>query len=191
MATVTVFETSVPLTVPSFGVASTVTTSPLLGLNGLMVGPTQLTGTKPVARFSETDLEPTGAEALVFVWTMHVLVPRVTFQVQATETLLPSASAVVVEAVRLSFVRGEAGLKVGVVAVGALLAASSFVMVPVAMKSAPRFIPLPPDGDGLESVTVNVSFGSKVVSPQITMEMVFGSLPPPEPLNVNVPVCPM
>jgi hypothetical protein len=46
---------------------------------------------------------------------------RVTFQVQATETWSPSASLVVVEAVRLSFVCGESGLKVGVVKLGGVL----------------------------------------------------------------------
>jgi hypothetical protein len=46
----------------------------------------------------------------------------VTFHTQATETLLFSASLVVVEACRRSFVFGEAGAKVGAVAAGAWFA---------------------------------------------------------------------
>jgi hypothetical protein len=55
------------------------------------------------------------------------LIPRVTFHVQATETLLPSGSLVVVEAVSVSFVVGDAGLKLGVVALGGELTLSEKV----------------------------------------------------------------
>ena len=61
---------------------------------------------------------PAGADGLEFVWIVQMLPPRLTFQVQETETLSPSGSLVVVEAVRLSFVFGEAGLKLALVAAG-------------------------------------------------------------------------
>ena len=61
---------------------------------------------------------PAAAEALEFVWIVQMLPARLTFQVHATEMLSPSGSLVVVEAWRLSFVFGEAGLKVGTVVAG-------------------------------------------------------------------------
>jgi hypothetical protein len=120
LATVTVFDWRVPLTVPSLGVASTTTMSPLLGLIGLIVAPVQVVGTKLAFRSRVTLRTPAATKGLVFVWIVQMSPPRLTFHVQATETVLPSASAVVVEAVSRSLVLGDAGLKDGVVAVGAV-----------------------------------------------------------------------
>ena len=44
LTTVMLLDCSVPSKRPSFGVASTRTTSPLLGLSGLIIAPVQLVG---------------------------------------------------------------------------------------------------------------------------------------------------
>jgi hypothetical protein len=72
---------------------------------------------------------PGAAAELLSVLIVHVLIPRVAFHVQATETLSLSGSLVVVEACSTSFVFGEAGLKLGVVALGGELTMS--VKVPL------------------------------------------------------------
>src|SRR5688572_25280499 len=95
----------------SVGVASTVMTSPLLGLieaGGL--APMQRLGGWLALRSSETTREPAAASGLVSVLIVQVLAPRVIFQTQATETWSPSMSAVVVVACRASLVFGAAGL---------------------------------------------------------------------------------
>jgi hypothetical protein len=126
LPTVTELDARVPLTVPSFGVASAMMTSPFDGLivaGG--VGPVQLEVENVVESARVTDRLPAEPDELVSVLTTQVLAPRVTFHVQATETLSPSASAVVVDAVSVSLVCGETGLKVGLVAVGAVFAGAA------------------------------------------------------------------
>ena len=78
---------------------------------------------------SETLREPTAASALESVLTVQMSPARLTFHVHATETWSPSGSLVVVVAVRLSFVFGEAGLNVGAVRLGARFAVTVVVAV--------------------------------------------------------------
>ena len=97
---------------------------------------------------------PAAADALEFVWIVQMLPARLTFQVQATEMLSPSGSLVVVEAWRLSFVFGDAGLKVGAVAAG------TRSHVTVLSVDVEALLPLPAN-PGRRSWTVNWTRGDR------------------------------